>query len=89
MPWQPSAGLNIAGNESKIGSNLKGSSTSNELMSDVRFVLGGFLVLDRVRSTPRSTHRKGQAHFVVSRSVLVVFAEPTHDDDICKVGRDE
>ena len=58
-------------------------------MTEVRFVLGGFLVLDRLRSTPRSTHRKGQAHLVVMLSVLVVIAEPTHDDDICKVSREE
>ena len=89
MPWQPSASLIIAGNESKTGSNLIGRSTSNELMTDVRLVLGGFLVLDRLRSTPRSTHRKGQAHLVVSLSAIVVVAEPAHDDYICKVCRDE
>ena len=46
MPWQPSACLNIAGNENTTGSNLIGSSTRNELMTEVRLVLGGGLVLD-------------------------------------------
>jgi hypothetical protein len=32
--------------------------------------------------------QQGQTSFV-SLSVLVVVAEPTHDDDICKVCRDE
>ena len=48
MPWQPSACLNIAGNESTTGPNLIGSSASNELVTDVSLVLGGALVLDPV-----------------------------------------
>ena len=48
MPWQPSAGLYITGNESKTGSNLIGRSTSNKLVTDVRLVLGGCLILDPV-----------------------------------------
>ena len=91
MPWQPSSAyLNITGNESKTGPNLIGSSTSNELMTEVRFVLGGGLVLEpELRSTSRNTHQKGQAHLVVSLSVVVAVVVPTHDDDICKVCRDE
>lgn len=40
--------MNIAGKESITGSNLIGSSTSNELMTEVRLVLWGALVLDPV-----------------------------------------
>jgi hypothetical protein len=90
MPWQPSACLNIAGNENTIGSNLKGSSTSNELMTEVSLVLGGGLVLDPVAINTTQHHiTKGKAHVIVRLSVLVVVVEPTHDDDICKVCRDE
>jgi uncharacterized membrane protein len=37
--------LNIAGNESTTRANLIGSSTSNELMTEVSLVLGGGLEL--------------------------------------------
>jgi len=59
-------------------------------MTEVRLVLGGGLVLDR-RDQHHAAHiNKGQAHFIVSLSVLVIVAEPTHDDDdVCKVCREE
>jgi hypothetical protein len=56
MPWQPSACLNIAGNESTTRSNLIGSSTSNQLMTDVRLVLGGAIVLDPVAINATQYH---------------------------------
>jgi hypothetical protein len=60
-------------------------------MTEVRLVLGGGLVLDR-RDQHHAAHINkglGQAYFIVSLSVLVIVAEPTHDDDVCKVCRDE
>jgi hypothetical protein len=89
MLWKPSVCLNIVGKESATRSNLIGTSTSKELMTDVRLVLGGAFVLDPVsiNATQQRRHRKRRAHFIVSLSVLVVFAEPNHDDDMCRVCR--
>jgi hypothetical protein len=56
MLWQPSACLDITGNERTTGSNLIGSSTSNELMTDVSLVRLGVLVLDPVAINTTQHH---------------------------------
>jgi hypothetical protein len=58
-------------------------------MTEVRLMLGGGLVLDPIAINTTQHTYKGQAHCIVSLSVWVIVAEPTHDDDICKVRRDE
>ena len=67
--------------EGTTAPNLIGRSTSNELVRDVRLVLGAFLVLDPVAIN--STCRKGQAYGIVRLSTVVVVTVPTHDDDLC------
>ena len=44
MPWQPTARLNVAGNESTTESNLIGNSTTKELMTDFTLMLGGLVL---------------------------------------------
>jgi hypothetical protein len=56
MPWQPSARLNTAGNESTIGPNFIRSSTSKELMTEVSLVLGGILVLRKTQLRSSQHH---------------------------------
>lgn len=48
MTWQPGVCLIIAGNKSTTRSNLIGSGAGDELMTEMRLVLGGGLVLDQI-----------------------------------------
>jgi hypothetical protein len=89
MPWQPSAYLNLRENKRKTESNLIGSGTRNELVTEVSLMLGGAMVLDQSRSAPQSTLRQGQVYVIVRLSSIVLVVEPTHDDDLCKAWRDE
>ena len=64
MTWKPSAYLNLRENERKIGSNLIGSGTSKELVTEVSLMLGGTLVLDPIEiSTTEHTSRRTSVRY--------------------------
>jgi hypothetical protein len=76
MPWQPSAHVWILReSEGKTRPNLIGRSTSNELVTEVGFVLGGGLVLD-VDAVNTTQH--------MSRRASILLGEPEHARGRCR-----
>ena len=66
--------------------NLIRRSTSYELVTEVRLVLRGGIVLVEAVMTD-STRREEQTYVVVALSLIGIVVEPTHGDDLCKACR--
>jgi hypothetical protein len=65
------------------GTNLIGGSTCNELVAEVRLMLGSGLVLSAIRINVARDLWQGKGYLVVRLSMFVIVAEPRHGDDVC------